>query len=88
LFSTGSYPTASLCLVRGESLVITTDALTEAVDVSGEEYGQERFQEALLRSRGLQPRAMAESCLRDLTAFQGGGRRADDLTLMVLHRSA
>jgi len=88
LFSTGSYPTASLSLARGESLVITTDGLTEAVDVSGEEYGQERFQEALERSRGLPPRAMAESCLRDLATFQGGGRRADDLTLMVLRRSA
>jgi len=75
-------------LGAGDALVLFTDGLTEARDGAGREYGEERLDEVL---RGCTPAPAAEvlgSCRADLAAHLAGGRPSDDLTLMVVRRTA
>lgn len=71
----------------GDSLFLYTDGLSEARDAAGHEYGLERVAEMVQRACQLGVQQMAAACLEDVRAFTRGVR-ADDLTLLVLQRSA
>jgi sigma-B regulation protein RsbU (phosphoserine phosphatase) len=68
-------------------LVLFTDGISDAVDMSGRRLGEEPVVEAVRAERAGAPEAIVESVFRQLDAFQGGARPRDDLTLLVL-RSA
>ncbi len=85
-FYSSTYSHHELTLAEGDFLVLFTDGLTEARDVDGAEYGSERLAGLLNR---LSPRTasdVVDACLRDLHAH--AGVRGDDLSLLVLRRSA
>jgi len=87
LFSTGQYEASTVRLDAGDHLVLYTDGLTEACNQFDEEYTPERLNAVLGGGHGLPPQHVAQACLADLEAFAAGQPKADDLTLMVLHRS-
>jgi len=87
-FLSAGYGSHALRLEDGDALVAFTDGLTEARDANGAEYGSERLA-ALLASLAPSPaRAVVDACLADLHAFTGGAARGDDLSLLVVRRSA
>jgi phosphoserine phosphatase RsbU/P len=71
----------NIALERGESVILYSDGLAEARDAAGEEFGTRGIAQA---ARGGNARAIAE---RILDAARAYGRE-DDLTLVVLRRSA
>ena len=77
------YETASLELHPGDALILFTDGVIEAFNESGEEFGNERWLEAI---RGL-PDWNGQLCLRYLMErvdqFVGATRQADDITCLV-----
>jgi len=80
-----AYASASYDLRPGETLVLVTDGVPEAMDASGVLYGRERLA-ALLAS--LSPThdaaAIAAALHDDVRAFAGTAERSDDLTVMVV----
>ncbi len=88
LFADAAYPCRRLELSPGDALVLYTDGLSEARNRDGEEYGNARLAGVLAETAGLPAAVTAERLLADLAAFQGPARPADDLTLMVLQRTA
>lgn len=69
----------------GESLVIFTDGVTEAVDGNSEEYGLTRLSGAI----GIGPagaQEMISHLIGELSQFSNGTPQADDITLFVLNR--
>jgi len=80
------YGVRRLQLRRGETLVLYTDGLVEALDARGEDYGMASLLRVLERNRGLEPALLLEAVLRDLGRFQGGQRLEDDLSLLALRR--
>jgi len=88
MFSTAQYSAKQLRLRKGDGLFLYTDGLIEALDHSGREYGEERLRRYLAANRALSPPALVGACIADLESFLGGATKTDDLTLMVLRRSA
>jgi phosphoserine phosphatase RsbU/P len=78
-----AYETASLELRPGDALILFTDGVIEAFNASGEEFGNERWLQAV---RGL-PDWNGHLCLKYLMErvdqFVGATRQADDITCMV-----
>jgi sigma-B regulation protein RsbU (phosphoserine phosphatase) len=65
-------------------LFLYTDGLSEARNEGGEEYGSTRLEDALAGLRGLAARAVVESILGGVRAFQNGTPQIDDLTAMAI----
>lgn len=88
MFGESRFDVHRLQLAPGESLLLYTDGVTEARGVSPSEYGVERLTRLAHERRALSPQALAAACLADVEAFRGGAPPTDDVTFMVLRRSA
>jgi sigma-B regulation protein RsbU (phosphoserine phosphatase) len=78
-----SYVETTLQLAPGDTLVIFTDGLVEAINAHGLEYGEERLM-AALRLRGNETAAMLlERLLADVGYFAGETHQQDDITCLV-----
>lgn len=88
MFCVGGYASRQATLARGDSLLLYTDGLTEAVDPDGNSYGSDRLIATALAHAGDEPRGLVAACVEDLAAFQGAAaERADDRTIMAIRRS-
>jgi serine phosphatase RsbU (regulator of sigma subunit)/catechol 2,3-dioxygenase-like lactoylglutathione lyase family enzyme len=66
----------------GDTLVLYTDGVTEAFDLDGEQFGEERLVDSLRRHRDQRPQALLDSMLDDVKRFSPEEQH-DDITLMV-----
>jgi CHASE2 domain-containing sensor protein/serine phosphatase RsbU (regulator of sigma subunit) len=80
-----AYASASYDLRAGETLVLVTDGVPEAMDANGALYGRERLAALLasLSSTG-DAGAIANALHDNVRAFAGNAERSDDLTVMVV----
>lgn len=67
----------------GDTLVLYTDGVTEAMNHEGEEFGEDRLIELVLRHSGLRVSALLQSILNDVRHFVGKESR-DDITVAQL----
>jgi serine phosphatase RsbU (regulator of sigma subunit) len=74
--------TAATALAPGDTLVVCTDGVTEAMNPAREEFGLERLAAVARAARRLVPRALLQTVVDEVRRF-GDGRLADDLTLVV-----
>jgi len=77
------YEAASRQMQPGETLVVCTDGVTEALDPSGALYGKKRLSsvlEGVRRTAG----EIGHAVRRDLKEFAAGINPTDDLTILVL----
>jgi sigma-B regulation protein RsbU (phosphoserine phosphatase) len=72
----------------GQAILLYTDGLSEARDNSGRMYGTERLRGLARGQQGNHPQDLIKVCLRDLAAFRKDVPAGDDLTIMVVSRSA
>jgi sigma-B regulation protein RsbU (phosphoserine phosphatase) len=86
LFCTESFSSTTVQLAHGETLLLYTDGLPEAQNPAGAEYGVERLSALAASVEHLQPAAIIEACVRDLSAFRGASVSTDDLTIMAVQR--
>ncbi len=79
------YEEDAIHLETGDRLVLYTDGITEAVNESGELFGEERLHAVIAGlSHELTAREVADRILRALEIFRNGVEARDDMTLMVL----
>lgn len=83
----GRYEVQSLAIEPGDTVVLYSDGISEAMNDAREQYGVERLAACVQNSRGLQPAGLAAACLRDVEAFRGGAAAHDDTSLMVIRRT-
>jgi sigma-B regulation protein RsbU (phosphoserine phosphatase) len=88
MFSTSRYTVERIKFERGDSLLLYTDGLSEAMDASGTEYGTERLSNLVRERHGCAPQDLATACMKEVTAHRGAGKQLDDQTLMVVHRGS
>jgi serine phosphatase RsbU (regulator of sigma subunit) len=69
-------------LLCGDSIVLYTDGVTEAFNVAGEEFGEQRLTEAVRRHRELSPRDLLAAIVEEVRRFSPG-EQGDDITLIV-----
>lgn len=83
-FEHARFDEESVRLDPGDSLVVFSDGITEAVNVDGEDFGDERLESLVQARRALAPAAILECVLDAVRQFSAGTRQADDLTCLVL----
>jgi predicted permease len=84
LFEETTYESASVALQSGDLLVAFTDGVTEALDASGNEFGEERLTDLLRSVRGAPADDVASHLAAAMTAWIGGAEQHDDLTFVVV----
>ncbi|HEY0705142.1 MAG TPA: SpoIIE family protein phosphatase [Candidatus Acidoferrales bacterium] len=88
MFGTSRYAIRTVKMNPGDSLLLYTDGISEAVDTSGVEYGVQRISNIASGCHGWVPRDIAAACIRDVQNHARGAKQFDDQTLMVIHRAA
>jgi sigma-B regulation protein RsbU (phosphoserine phosphatase) len=78
------YEERPLALSAGDTLLLYTDGVSEAESESGEQYGQWRLEQLLIRLADQGAQAILDGVVEDVLAWTGTRGQNDDLTLMVL----
>ena len=78
-----TYRDNRLQLESGDRLVLFTDGVTEAEDLHGTEFGEQRVAQALLESGGRGAEDIQRNLMKAVTDYCGGQFR-DDATVVVL----
>jgi sigma-B regulation protein RsbU (phosphoserine phosphatase) len=80
-----AYLEASARLQAGDSLLLYTDGITDARNLDGEDYGEERLQRLAGRlPREYTAKQIVQAVAEDVSQFTGGADQADDITLVAL----
>jgi len=77
---------ARIELKAGDSFVLFSDGVTEAMNGTGEPFGDERLIEVIGRSAGEDPESMRRRVVAAVESHAAGEPQADDLTLVVGRR--
>ena len=83
VFADAPYEEAQITFKNGDRLVLITDGITEASDMSGEEFGEQRFIRLLIENRDLPAIELQRLLLDAVAGFTGQGLQ-DDATLMIV----
>ena len=86
MFDDVSFATHKFSLSCGDSLLLYTDGVTEAVDHNGDEFGVDRLLQSVDGCTN-ELAALLQKCGQAVSSFRGSGDRTDDLTLMALRYS-
>ena len=79
-----SYHCAEVKLHAGDSLVMYTDGVTEAMNEAGELFGEEGLEQALTGLIGKTVRDEVDVILQSTREFVNGAKQSDDITIVVL----
>ena len=80
------YTQDNMTLNPGDTLVLYTDGVSEAMNSDGEEFGMDRFKEIFAKTPPTSARQVNELILRAVTDFAGSNAQSDDVTCLVLRR--
>ncbi|HEY2016737.1 MAG TPA: PP2C family protein-serine/threonine phosphatase [Bryobacteraceae bacterium] len=83
-----SLRTEQLDLEPGDAVVLYSDGITEAINGSMDQFGEERLIESIERADGQSAEATRAAILRDLADFAAGTPPRDDITVVVLRVAA
>jgi sigma-B regulation protein RsbU (phosphoserine phosphatase) len=78
------YQQHRLQLTRGDTLILYTDGVTEAMNPEGKEYGEHRLLHILEQDRELTADTFCADIVENVSQFTGYHDPSDDLTLVVL----
>jgi DNA-binding GntR family transcriptional regulator len=78
------YTTAAIRLEIGDVLIAYTDGITEAENLQGEFWGQERLEKLLRSCRDRTPKEIIRCVLDEVSEFSKGHPQRDDVTLVVV----
>ncbi|WP_295443402.1 SpoIIE family protein phosphatase [uncultured Thiodictyon sp.] len=82
------YESGRLTLAAGDTLLLYTDGVTEAMDGEHRLYGEERLAALMLRSSDLTCRECLNALAGDLLAHAAGAQQSDDITMLMFRRLA
>ena len=80
------YKESSVTLAEGDTLVLYTDGVSEAMNSEGEEFGIDRLRNIFVNSPPASARAANEAILQAVIDFAGDTPQSDDVTCLVLRR--
>lgn len=83
---TGSarYGEQTVTLERGDTLVVYSDGVTEAMNAAGDFFDAARLASALMAARGRRPAETGRAIEDAVRSFENGERPHDDLSLILL----
>jgi sigma-B regulation protein RsbU (phosphoserine phosphatase) len=84
LFPESEFKIGSSTLEVGDTLVLFTDGITEALNPEDEQFGVDRLAELVARHAGSRVKELESCILQAVEDFSGGADQADDSTLLVV----
>jgi len=84
VFEDAAFPSETLQLSPGDSLVVYSDGVTEAAAPDGEEFGLDRLVAAASAQSASRPAELVEGVLAAVRAFSDTSASVDDATIAVL----
>jgi sigma-B regulation protein RsbU (phosphoserine phosphatase) len=84
LFEHATFEDESLQLEPGDYIVVFSDGVTEALNLAGEEFTEERLLKCIDQHTGDDPTHLLAAVLSDVKKFAAGATQSDDVTAMVL----
>ncbi len=84
LFEHAVYEEATLLLDQGDLVVLFSDGVSEAMDPSGDEFGEERILETLEASRHEDPPTILKRLTDAVRDFSAGNTQFDDITALIV----
>jgi len=75
---------AERVLEKGNTLVLYTDGITEAVNEKGEAFGEERLVDVIRQNKGLDAKDLMRKIQDEVMVFSGTQPQYDDITLLVM----
>ena len=80
------YEVLTRTIVPGETCVIYTDGVSEAMNANSDLYGVDRLRELMAASTGGHAEVLGKTILADVRKFANGHPQNDDITIMVFGR--
>ena len=80
------YHETTLTLEKGDTLLMFTDGVNEAMNPQFEEYGDERLEKMLERVAQGSSQQIIDAVKDDVKAFVGDAEQSDDITLLAIKR--
>ncbi len=74
----------SLSYEPGDMLLLHTDGITEAMDSSGRQFGEQNLKETFDKYSHLEPEKIKEGIIEELYTFLNGKKLDDDYTLVII----
>ncbi len=81
-----SYESGHFTLEAGESLLLYTDGVTEAMNPDNQLYGESRLAEHCAGLAAADCRKSLETLLADIRAHAAGAEQSDDITMLIFKR--
>jgi serine phosphatase RsbU (regulator of sigma subunit) len=88
LIATQEFTSSEVKLQPGDTLVIFSDGVNEAMDPDQNEYGMERLKESVEKNQKDSLVDLQENILDGVRQFARGARQADDITVLLLKYTA
>lgn len=86
VFAEAVFAPYSVQLHPGDSFILYSDGITEAMNDQDHPYGEDRFLELLMDRQHLEARDLNQLVTQDVKRFTNGAEQSDDITLMTLKR--
>ena len=86
IFDGAEYQEESLQMEQGDTFVMFTDGVTEAMNPAFEELGEERFDHILSGLADKSSQQVVETIKAGIADFVNGAEQSDDITMLVLKR--
>ena len=81
------YQEAHVTLAPGDTLILYTDGVSEAMNAEGEEFGIERLQDLFSAQPPSDAKQANEAVLQAVADFAGDTPQSDDVTCLVIRRA-
>lgn len=82
-----TFPSATVRLEPGDTLLLYSDGVTESFDAGGRAFGEEGLLAALAGLSGASARSVVERLREAIRAFAGDAEPSDDIAILAVHRS-
>jgi hypothetical protein len=79
------YRSGKSIINKGDTVVLYTDGVIEAVSPKREDFGEARFKELLLKNKSMSSNDLADKIINDVRKFENQ-KRYDDVTVIVFRR--
>lgn len=78
------YQTGSISLYQNDTFCLYTDGVTEAMNASNDEYGEDRMLSLIIENRNKEAQDVVRFVLEDLSRFRSGKQQQDDQTIVLM----
>jgi sigma-B regulation protein RsbU (phosphoserine phosphatase) len=88
MFEAVQFQKETITLSQQDTIVLYTDGVTEAMNKSFKEYGEDRLRKRIVEDGEKAAGALKNDIVSDVARFVADEPQSDDLTLMVVKRVA